>query len=323
MPAAASLPPELLDWESRGRYVRVGAAAHRLYVQSVGAGDAPPADTLLLVHGFPESSFSFSRNVEALARRFRRVVLVDLLGFGLSDKPLDHSYSLFEQADLALEAWRQLGVAGGHVLGHDMGDSVVTELLARQGRDLLPGWFGGGFPTVTFTDGSMVMELARLRMSQTLLRSPLGRFLGSRGRYGIFAQQVRSASGGKLAERDIELMWAALRHNDGQRVQHRIIRYLDERVRFQNTRWLPALTATDVPVHLCWGALDRVSPPAIAEHLKARVCPSARVTLLPRAGHFCQQEDPESWNEAVLRFWERDRQSLLAEQRPQHLGAPG
>jgi pimeloyl-ACP methyl ester carboxylesterase len=304
MATAAPLPPELLAWEACGRTVRVGAAGHRLYVQSTGDAEAPPANTLLLLHGFPESSFSFSRNVDALARRFRRVVLIDLLGFGLSDKPLDHSYSLFEQADLALEAWHQLGVTGGHVLAHDMGDSVVTELLARHGRGLLPAWFPGGFASVTFTDGSMVMELARLRVSQSLLRSPLGRVLGPMSRYPVFAQQVRSASGGSLAERAIELMWAALRHHDGQRVQHRIIRYLDERMRFQNTRWLPALTATRIPIHLCWGALDRVSPPAIAEHLKARVCPSARVTLLPRAGHFCQQEDPDGWNEAVLGFWQ-------------------
>src|SRR5580698_6992094 len=102
MVLGASLPPELLAWESRGSYLRVGAGSHRLYVQSIGDSGARPADTLLLLHGFPESSYSFSRNVDALARRFHRVVLIELLGFGLSDKPLDHSCSLFEQADLAL-----------------------------------------------------------------------------------------------------------------------------------------------------------------------------------------------------------------------------
>jgi pimeloyl-ACP methyl ester carboxylesterase len=304
MPPDSSLPPELRAWESRGAYVRVGHDAHRIYVQSSGASGAAPEDTLLVLHGFPESSFSFSRNVDALARRFRRVVLIDLLGFGLSDKPREHSYSLFEQADVALEAWRQLGVTGGHALGHDMGDSVLTELVARHGRGLLPGWFAGGFPSLTFTDGGMVMELARLRVSQVLLRSPLGALLAPLSRYRVFAQQLRSASGGTLAERDIQLMWAAVRHNDGQRVQHRVIRYVDERLRFQNTRWLPALAATPIPIHLCWGALDQVAPAAIARHLKDRVCPGARLTLLPRAGHFCQQEDPDGWNEAVLRFWQ-------------------
>lgn len=301
----SDLAPELLEWESRGSYLRVGPAGHSIYVQSVGAQDASAADTLLILHGFPESSFSFSRNVDALARRFRRVVLLNLLGFGLSDKPPDASYSLFEQADLALQTWQQLGVTGGHLLGHDMGDSVATELVARQVQGLLPGWLSGGFLSFTFTDGSMVMEHARLRVGQRLLRTRLGPFLDRVSRLRVFAQQVRSASGGPIADRDIELMWAAMQHNDGGAVQHRIIRYIDERLRFEQTRWLPALAATSTPIHLCWGALDRVAPPAIAEHLKARVCPAAQLTLLPRAGHFCQQEDAEGWNEAVLRFWEK------------------
>jgi pimeloyl-ACP methyl ester carboxylesterase len=299
-----ALPPELLAWESRGTYIPVGPAAHRIYVQSIGAASAPAADTLLVVHGFPESSFSFSRNVDALARRFPRVVLLDLLGFGLSDKPKDQSYSLFEQADLALQAWHALGVTGGHVVAHDMGDSVVTELVARQVRGLLPAWMTGGFVSLTFTDGSMVMDLAHLRVGQRLLRSRLvGPLLQRVSRYPAFAQQVRSASGGPIDERDIALMWAALQHNEGGAVQHRTIQYIAERLRFEQTRWLPALAATTTPIHLCWGALDRVAPPAIAEHLQAHVCPKARLTLLPRAGHFCQQEDAEGWNEAVLGFW--------------------
>jgi pimeloyl-ACP methyl ester carboxylesterase len=300
----SALPPELLAWESRGTYIPVGPAAHRIYVQSIGADSAPAPDTLLVVHGFPESSFSFSRNVDALARRFRRVVLLDLLGFGLSDKPADQSYSLFEQADLALQAWHQLGVTGGHVIAHDMGDSVVTELVARQVRGLLPAWMTGGLASLTFTDGSMVMDLARLRIGQRLLRSRVGSLLQRVSRYPAFAQQVRSASGGPIAERDIELMWAAMQHNGGGGVQHRIIQYIGERLRFEQSRWLPALAATSIPIHLCWGALDRVAPPAIAEHLQAHVCPGARVTLLPRVGHFCQQEDAEAWNEAVLGFWQ-------------------
>jgi pimeloyl-ACP methyl ester carboxylesterase len=275
----------------------------RIYAQSLGAPSAPAADTLLLVHGYPESSFSFARNVDALRERFARVILVDLPGHGLSDKPHDYSYSIFEQADVLLQSWQQLGVTGGHLLGHDVGDTVVTELVARGVRGILPAWLSGGFPSLTFTNGGMVLRHARLRVGQRLLRSRLGSLVGRFSRFPVFVQQVRSASGGPLADRDIELMWAAMRHNDGAAVQHRIIGYIGERLRFEQTRWLPALSATRTPIHVCWGALDRVAPPAIAEHLKAHVCPAAHFTLLPRAGHFCQQEDASGWNQAVTRFW--------------------
>jgi pimeloyl-ACP methyl ester carboxylesterase len=303
--AGDTLPAELRAWRDRGTFVAVGPHAHRVYVQSVGAADAPSSDTLLVLHGFPESSYSFAKNVDALASRFRRVVLLDLPGYGLSDKPADASYSLFEQADAALEAWHAVGVAGGHLLAHDMGDSVTTELLARATRGLLPAWLSGGFPSVTLTNGSVVMRLARLRVTQRLLRTPLGPWLGRASRFRMFAQQVRSASGGPIDDVDIALMWAAFRHGGGPRVQHLLARYIDERLRFEEARWLPALAATRVPVHVCWGALDRVAPVVIAHHLKDVVCPGAKLTVLPRAGHFCQQEDPAAWNDAVLAFWAR------------------
>ena len=133
-----ALPPELLRWRARGEFVPVCLGTHRVFATSIGDRAAAPRATLLVVHGFPESSFSFHRNVDALRTHFQRVVLIDLLGFGLSDKPLDYGYSLFEQTDSLLEVWRALGVTGGHLLGHDMGDTVITEVVARAERGLLP-----------------------------------------------------------------------------------------------------------------------------------------------------------------------------------------
>lgn len=303
MPLPMPLPPELLDWQSRGRRIALAPEGYSLYVQSVGADHAPPARTLLVVHGYPESSFSFARNVPAFTRRFDRVVLVDLLGYGLSDKPRDASYSLFEQADRLLAAWRALGVTGGHLLAHDMGDSVATELVARAVRDLLPPFLTGGFPSLTLTNGSLVMRLAKLRVGQRLLLSPAGPLLARASRYRVFAQQVRSASGGPIGEREIELLWAAVQHEGGSAVQPLLIQYIAERLRFETTRWLPALAATRIPLHVCWGALDRVAPVAIAEHLVAHVCPGATLTVLPNAGHFVQQEDPVAYEAALARFW--------------------
>ena len=83
---------------------------------------------------------------------FDRIILFDMAGYGLSDKPVEgFTYSLMEQADLALQVWQHLGVKGGHLLAHDMGDSVATELVARHVSNLLPAWFAAGFQSFTFT----------------------------------------------------------------------------------------------------------------------------------------------------------------------------
>lgn len=297
--------PELEQWRAAGAYFSTPLSGYRVFFRQIGDVGAPPDETLLLLHGFPESSFSFHKVVDGLAQRFRRLVLFDMIGYGLSDKPESgYGYSLFEQADVALQLWRHLGVAGGHLLAHDMGDSVATELAARQVGATLPGCFGAGILSFTFTNGSMVLDLARLRVTQKLLLSRIGPRVSRLFSYRTFSQQVRSAHGtGGLDERDLELMWDNICQQDGQRKNHLLIQYLNDRRRFEKPRWLPALRRLRVPVHLCWGDADAVARVEMAHHLKANYCPDAALTLMPGVGHFCQLSDPGPWLDGVRGFY--------------------
>jgi pimeloyl-ACP methyl ester carboxylesterase len=134
------------------------------------SGSDPAATPVLLLHGFPSSAYDFAGAIERMGRR-RRVVALDFLGFGLSDKPEDYGYSLFEQADTVLEVARAVGLSRAHLWAHDMGTSVTTELLARRERGLLPL----ALESVTLMNGSVHIELAHLTPGQQALRSPLGR----------------------------------------------------------------------------------------------------------------------------------------------------
>jgi pimeloyl-ACP methyl ester carboxylesterase len=263
----------------------------------------------LILHGFPESSFSFRKVLAGLCERFRRVVLLDLPGFGLSDKPVNgYGYSLFEQADVALQVWRHLEVGGGHLLAHDMGDSIATELAARQVAGTLPADFDDSFRSFTFTNGSMVLALARLRLSQRILLSRWGRYLGGLFSYRSFCQQVRSAHGSTgLDDRDLEQMWENLCLQDGHRKNHLTIRYIADRRRFEAARWLPSLGRVTQPIHLCWGDADAVARVGIAHWLKANVCPHAHLSVMRDVGHFCQLSDPETWLKAICDFYEAPR----------------
>jgi pimeloyl-ACP methyl ester carboxylesterase len=86
-------------------------------------GDGP---TIVLLHGFPSSSYDFRAVLPHLSGR--AWLTMDFLGFGLWDKPRPHRYSLLEQADL-VEAVIAESVAP---IAHDMGTSVTAELLARD-----------------------------------------------------------------------------------------------------------------------------------------------------------------------------------------------
>ena len=299
------LAPQLRQWESEGRYLQSVLFGHKVFCKEIGNPAAAPEKTLLLLHGFPESSFSYHKVVGGLAKAFERIVLFDFLGYGLSDKPLaNYTYSLFEQADLALQVWNQLGVKGGHLLSHDMGDSVATELAARHVGATLPAWFSAGFKSFTFTNGNMVLDLAKLRLGQKVLLSSFGPVFSNLASAGAFRATVRSAHGNdKLSAQDIELLWNGVQQQDGHRKNHLVIQYLNDRKRFEKTRWLPSLALVKEPIHICWGDGDAVAPVRVAQYLKQQVCPKATLTLMPNVGHFCQLSDPEIWVESVGAFY--------------------
>ena len=150
-----------------------------------------------------------------------------------------------------------------------MGDSVLTEIVARHENDQMPAWFSDGIQSLTFTNGSMVLGLADLRVTQKMLLSKYGKTANKITTFKVFQQQVRSAHGNnKFADREIELMWEANTLQEGHRKTYLTIKYLNDRKRFEKTRWLPALGQTQLPVHLCWGNDDSVARVEMAHYLK-------------------------------------------------------
>lgn len=288
----------LKQWRDRGRMLDV--FGRRVFVLDEGPAGAA---TLLMLHGFPTSSHDMADALPHLTAE-HRVVLFDFLGFGLSEKhPLD-SFSLLEQAEVAIEVWRQLGVAHGHLVAHDYGTSVATELLARRERALCPI----AFDSVTLCNGSMHIELARLSLAQKLLLHPLtGPSLARLSTRRFFAFNMRRIFGRPDAVSDdrIDAMWAGILHEDGHLRLPAVSQYLHERRRFWQ-RWIGALTRLDLPTHVVWGRRDPIAVVAIAQALLAEI-EGARVTWLPELGHYPMLEDPRAWAAAISSFVDEHR----------------
>lgn len=193
------MSPQLTAWKAKGEYISYGAFRHKIFVKQLGNPAASAQKTLLLLHGFPESSYSYHAVLDGMLEIFDRIILFDMLGYGWSDKPVqNYSYSLLEQADTAFQVWKYFGVKGGHLLSHDMGDSVATEIVTRHENDLMPTWFSEGLQSITFTNGGMVLELAALRITQKILLSRYNFLLRNITTFGIFNHQIRSAHGIKI-----------------------------------------------------------------------------------------------------------------------------
>jgi len=287
-----TLSGELAAWRDRGR--RLPVFGQEVFVLAEGEG----AEPLLVLHGFPTCSLDFARALPFLAAR-RRVVLHDHPGFGLSDKPERYSYSLLEQAEFALGVWRELGISRGHLVAHDYGTSVASEILARRERGLVPV----ELLSLTLSNGSVLLELAHLRLAQRILRSPtLGPLFARVAGRAVFKRQMRRIVGdpGSVTEAELDLLWEALERAGGRARLPRISSYQEERLRFRD-RWVGALSRLDLPAHVLWGRRDPIAVAAIAERLAATI-PRARLTWLEQLGHYPMLEDPQRWSEGVLGF---------------------
>src|SRR5258706_3091457 len=111
------------DWRAAGEWLTFNG--RRLFVARHGAG--PP---VLALHAFPTASYDFSRIVARLKHQYQFIVF-DYPGFGFSDKPRSHAYSLFEYADAAQAVCVHFGLQCLTLLAHDIGDSVALEILRR------------------------------------------------------------------------------------------------------------------------------------------------------------------------------------------------
>lgn len=91
----------------------------------------------VFVHGFGASSAPYFAQVAgASGVREQRRVLVDLLGFGLSDRPDNFSYRMTAHADTLAHCLSALDVSAAHVVAHSMGGAVAVHLASRH-RELV------------------------------------------------------------------------------------------------------------------------------------------------------------------------------------------
>nr|XP_061809659.1 mesoderm-specific transcript homolog protein-like isoform X3 [Nerophis lumbriciformis] len=262
------LSPALLKWHNAGRGFTF-RGKEIFYRDSHGALGS--ADIVLLLHGFPTSSYDWNKIWEPLTQRFNRVIALDFLGFGFSDKPRPHKYSIFEQASAVEALVAHLGLANQRInlLSHDYGDTVALELLYRSDLNRT------GHLTINslcLSNGGLFPETHHPRLLQMLLKdsSFLAPVLMRLTNYIIF--------------------------------QKGVLQYINQRLKHRE-RWVGALTSTFVPLHLIYGPLDPVNPHPQFVRLYQKLVRRSTVSVLDEhISHYPQLEDPTGFLNAYFNF---------------------
>ncbi|WP_457206158.1 alpha/beta fold hydrolase [Nocardioides sp. P5_C9_2] len=286
---------------------------HRRAYVVTGSGPA-----LLLLHGLGCDHTTWAPVIESLARRYT-VIAPDLLGHGESDKPRA-DYSVGGYANGMRDLLTVLGIDRVSVVGHSFGGGVAMQFayqFPERTERLILVASGGLGPEVT--PAIRAITTPGFQQAMGLLTLPGVRHVGTTGMRALAATRVRAARDlGELAAiydsfKDRRTR-AAIRH-----VVRAVVDWRGQIVTMSDRAYL-----TDaMPMCVVWGRNDQVLPVRHAANA-AVLAPSARVEIIPNAGHFPHKDHPQRFVKIVNDFirstepaeYERERWRDLLESGP-------
>ncbi|WP_417515436.1 alpha/beta fold hydrolase [Marinobacter sp.] len=278
--AAGSGEATLEAWQQGGKWFSY--EGHAIFSRMAGQGEP-----LVLLHGFPTASWDWSR-IWPMLIQSNNVLAVDMLGFGFSDKPREHEYSIDDQADLMQGLLEGLGLGSVHLFAHDYGCSVAQELLAREQEGVLPF----DIASVCFLNGALFPEVHNPLLIQRLLRSPLGGLISRGLTRRSFERSFLKLFGSKSTpgRRELDNFWHLITYNNGRGILHHLIQFMEDR-RCHRHRWVSALQNARQPMRLISGIADPVSGAAMAQRYQEMI-PGFDVVQLRNVGHYPHFESP-------------------------------
>ncbi len=221
--------------------------------------------------------------------------MIDMLGFGFSEKPQQGHYTLFEQADLIEEVLCQLGVHNYHLVAHDYGAKVAVELLARSQY----GQSRQSVLSASFIGPVSFIDAANKRTRLSLLLPPLQGWV----KRMLYRKRVRAiADPMGYPFREWEQGWQAVKFDSGVQTLSRLLTCVRERQYYQ-ARWSRALIQNNTPVCLLAGAQRNRRSCDVESWLRS-ISRSLVVKTIADSGDFPHLERPLQVGEELCRFYQ-------------------
>ena len=246
-------------------YLRATVSAGEMTYLDVGEGPA-----VVLLHGYPTSSYLWREIAPALSARMR-VIAPDLIGYGNSEKPANADLSLRAQAGYVRELLRRIGIERYAVVGHGMGGGIA-QLLTFQGDVGALGLIDSVAFDAWPSPGTLVLQQSPPEETPEAVEAAVMEWL--RAACAKRAFTVEEADGYLDPWRaDPGALVRALRGLDGRGLE----------------RSAELLSELDTPAFVIWGEDDVFLSCDLAERIGEALAGSM-VALLPGCGHLVTED---------------------------------
>jgi pimeloyl-ACP methyl ester carboxylesterase len=267
----------------------------KLHVVEDGPEDGP---LVVLLHGFPEFSYGWRKQIGPLAEAGFRVIAPDQRGYNLSDKPKGAAaYNLDVLANDLIGLMDAMGRRTARVVGHDWGAAVIW-------------WAANKFPERL--EKIAVLNVPHHRVFMRALRENRRQRL--RSWYMYYFQMPRipelTLRAGRFAA-----MRGSLRRTSrpGTFTDEDLDRYVEAwsqpgaltamlncyRASFRHPPQKLSAYRISVPTLMIWGARDRMLGRELAAP-SIELCDHGKLVMIDQATHWVQHEEPERVNALLI-----------------------
>ncbi len=262
-----------------GSFVEAGGV--RVFYRSAGTGHP-----ILLLHGYPTSSYDWRRLILPLSK-FGRVLAPDLYGFGHSETPEIIDLSSFLQgflSALSVERFTFAGYDAGGVLGlsYTVENPAMVKRLILMNTTCYPDW-------VDHSRTSRSYATVRRLMSRPVYAKTAARMLN---RWAV--RRILGSPSVEIGREELDEQVRFFKRGIRALLQMRPRPYTEKFFNIAAERLgkisakVPSLR---IPTLIVFGEDDPYFPPGTAEHLHRDISGS-KLHVLPKTGHFLMEEQP-------------------------------
>ena len=270
----------------RARYVEL-PSGFRVRVAECGPDDGKP---VLLLHGWCGSIYGFRKNMPTLGAAGYRIIAVDLLGHGLSDKPDDvRTYTWPSMLAQVQEIMDALDLDTATIVGQSMGGHLALSFALE---------YSSRVSAVAVINATGLGYIRGIGVIQMLARIPPALHLPITTRRFMVKLVLRSVYGRvkSFSERDVDEYWAPSQFPGWGRAMVQLLRLAP---------W--SLVPDGEFAEVVQPSLVIVSADPLVRTgddaaLRSRVPPRSTIVRVDGAGHLANEETPEAVNDALIAF---------------------
>lgn len=268
--------------DKEDRFVSVDGLTLRYREWGNKQADRP---SLLLIHGFGNSLQSF-RTLAPLLAHTHHVIAIDMVGYGLSEKPVDYDYHNGPQARVLIRAAHQLSLDHIVYVGHSLGGAVALQAAVQDERAaglvlLNPGIISTGVPKIVQVT---LPPLPRMSAKLFASREFRARFL----KKSYVNPEI-------VTEQVIDDVMLAARSEGYMRGTTSLM------AQYREGEEIALAAKVKVPVLIPWGDQDRNKPLQEAIELQA-LLPGSTLVRFSSAGHYVHEEAPTEVAQAIVNW---------------------